>query len=290
MVMRTSPRVRNSALAALLLMLAGCGSQPAPVADRSSWDVRGRTVHVVQRGETLYSIAWRYGLDWQRLARRNGIDAPYTIHPGERLRLRGIGADAERRAARQGASGSATGRSGGAGGAGTRASEAGDQASGGSQGDASDDAPEASVAGGTSGAAGRTPSGQTRERAEGPRWAWPVAGEVVRGFSTDGDVLNKGLDIRGESGASLTTAAAGEVVYAGSGLRGYGALVIVKHDGDWLSAYAHNHPILVREGQRLQQGDAIAEISGDGDRARTVHFEIRHRGDPVDPAELLPPP
>jgi len=245
---------RTSALAlATLLALAGCAGPSAPVSERSGWDGSGRTVHVVQRGETLYSIAWRYGLDWRRLARRNGIPPPYTIHPGDRIRLRGMRADSDpSRASRSERGGSST-------------------------------------AGEAAGVADRASPRRPAPGEQGLRWSWPLQGEVIRGFSPDSGALNKGLDIRGENGAPLTSAAAGEVVYAGSGLRGYGRLVIVRHVGDWLSAYAHNHPIVVREGQRVDRGEVIAEIAGEGDRARTVHFEIRHRGDPVDPAELLPP-
>jgi len=119
-------------------------------------------------------------------------------------------------------------------------------------------------------------------------WAWPVEGEVVRGFVGSGARANKGLDIRAPEGAAVAASAAGEVVYAGSGLRGFGQLVILKHDDTWLSAYAHNSPSLVSEGQRVGRGDRLAVLQGSGDHQRLVHFEIRRHGNPVDPASILP--
>jgi murein DD-endopeptidase MepM/ murein hydrolase activator NlpD len=114
---------------------------------------------------------------------------------------------------------------------------------------------------------------------------WPAQGSVIRGF--DGK-NSKGIDIAGASGTQIVAAAAGTVVYAGNGLRGYGNLLIVKHNADYLSAYAHNRALLVKEGQSVTQGQAIAEM-GDTDTNRVMlHFELRYKGSSIDPSRYLP--
>lgn len=230
----------------LLVWLAGCASTgPAPVGDRRVSDPPRSGYHTVQRGDTLYSIAWRYGQDWRELARRNAIPAPYLIRPGDRIRISG-GRVASASAPQQ----------------------------------ASRPAPRTQSA--------PAPRPAPSAPAASLDWIWPVEGEVVRGFAASGARVNKGLDIRAARGAALQASAAGEVVYAGSGLRGFGQLIIVKHDDVWLSAYAHNSPTLVSEGQRVNRGARLAVLDGSGDHSRVVHFEIRRRGSPVDPAGILP--
>lgn len=115
---------------------------------------------------------------------------------------------------------------------------------------------------------------------------WPANGSVVASFD---EVRNKGLAIAGKAGDPVYAAADGRVVYAGSGLRGYGNLVIVKHNNTYLTAYAHNQSLLVKEDQVVRRGQKIAEMgSSDADRVQ-LHFEIRRQGKPIDPAKLLPP-
>jgi lipoprotein YgeR len=114
---------------------------------------------------------------------------------------------------------------------------------------------------------------------------WPAQGAVIRGF--DGK-SSKGIDIAGASGTQIVAAAAGTVVYAGNGLRGYGNLLIVKHNADYLTAYAHNRALLVKEGQSITQGQPIAEM-GDSDTNRVMlHFELRYKGSSIDPSRYLP--
>ncbi|MGH8798764.1 MAG: peptidoglycan DD-metalloendopeptidase family protein [Casimicrobiaceae bacterium] len=118
-------------------------------------------------------------------------------------------------------------------------------------------------------------------------WAWPAIGKVVSGFSESANL--KGIDIAGKAGQPIFASGAGKVVYAGNGLRGYGKLIIIKHNSTFLSAYAHNREILVKEGQQVAKGQKIAEM-GDTDADRVaLHFEIRRFGKPVDPAKFLPP-
>jgi len=128
--------------------------------------------------------------------------------------------------------------------------------------------------------------GSTREPDEELGWIWPAAGPVANGFD---DAKFKGLDITGKAGDPVLAAADGRVVYAGSALRGLGNLIIVKHNNTYLSAYAHNQTLLVKEDQVVRRGQKIAEM-GNSDAERVqLHFEIRRQGKPVDPAKLLPP-
>jgi len=118
-------------------------------------------------------------------------------------------------------------------------------------------------------------------------WAWPTSGKVIAGFSEGSNL--KGIDIAGKAGQPVVASAAGRVVYAGAGLRGYGKLVIVKHNNTYLSAYAHNREILVKEGQQVSKGQKIGEMGDtDADQVK-LHFEIRRLGKPIDPAKFLPP-
>ena len=118
-------------------------------------------------------------------------------------------------------------------------------------------------------------------------WAWPTSGKVIAGFSESANL--KGIDIGGKAGQPVLASAAGRVVYAGAGLRGYGKLVIVKHNNTYLSAYAHNREILVKEGQHVTKGQKIGEMGDtDADQVK-LHFEIRRLGKPIDPAKFLPP-
>jgi lipoprotein NlpD len=118
-------------------------------------------------------------------------------------------------------------------------------------------------------------------------WVWPSSGKVVTGFSDTANL--KGIDIAGKAGQPVVASAAGKVVYAGTGLRGYGKLVIVKHNATFLSAYAHNREILVKEGQQVTKGQRIAEMGNTDTDQVKLHFEIRQRGKPVDPLRFLPP-
>jgi len=118
-------------------------------------------------------------------------------------------------------------------------------------------------------------------------WTWPTAGKLVTGFSDTANL--KGIDIAGKTGQPVLASAAGKVVYAGSGLRGYGKLIIIKHNKNYLSAYAHNKDILVKEGQQVTRGQKIAEMGNtDADQVK-LHFEIRRLGKPMDPLKFLPP-
>lgn len=120
--------------------------------------------------------------------------------------------------------------------------------------------------------------------ADGVKFAWPAKGKVIAGFN---ESSNKGINIAGKMGEPVDAAAEGKVVYAGSGLRGYGNLVIIKHEGNYLTAYAHNSKILVKEGEAVKRGQRIADMGDSDADTAMLHFEVRRQGKPVDPMKFL---
>ncbi len=251
-----APNLRLLAAWALALaVLSGCaGDTYAPVSDRTaraSGDSRDGRYEVV-RGDTLYSIAFRLGVDHRDLARWNNISSPYIIYPGQTLRLSASG------------------------GAATRTASAPQPAPGASR--------QTSRTQQTRPNRPAASSSPPASRSNG--WAWPVEGEVVKTFSADADG-KQGINIAGSEGESIKAAAAGRVVYSGSGLVGYGNLVIIKHSGDFLTAYGYNRELLVSEGEDVRQGQTIARMGTSGGRA-LLHFELRQDGNPVDPQRFLP--
>lgn len=222
--------------------------------------------YVVQRGDTLYSIAFRSGQDFRNLATRNNIRAPYTIYPGQIIQLQG--------AINRPVTTATTTVTGNKNSSTNNAKPvAANQQKGYGQVSSPPVAPVISQA--PAAAVGRV------------IWQWPVRGQILARFST-AEHGNKGIDIGGTEGTRINAAADGQVVYAGNALRGYGNLIIIKHNDDYLSAYAHNKRILVKERQDVKAGQQIAEM-GDTDAASTrLHFEIRFRGQSVDPLRYLP--
>lgn len=217
----------------------------------------------VQRGETLYSIASRNSIVAADLAAWNGISAPYTIYPGQSLRLYPPGA----RPSSSHTAGAAT----------SPRTPAG--------------TPPAPRPG--SATAPVTPPGSVSSAAatapanSGIGWRWPADGQVVGRYAA-GDATRQGVDIGGSAGQAVRAAADGVVVYSGAGLVGYGELVIIKHSETWLSAYGHNRKRLVNEGQNVKAGQQIAEMGRSGATRDMLHFEIRYNGKPVDPLAYLP--
>jgi len=228
--------------------------------------------YTVKPGDTLARIALDSGQNWRDVARWSGLENPNVIEIGQVLRVVPPAAE----------TGAAVARSvPPAGKVETRPL------------DAKAPAAAASTAGaplvaGTGAAASAAPAAPaSRDGDEEINWLWPAAGAVVGGFDESRNA--KGLAIAGKAGDPVLAAADGRVVYAGSGLRGYGNLVIVKHNGTYLTAYAHNQTLLVKEDQAVRRGQKIAEMgSTDAERVQ-LHFEIRRMGKPVDPARLLPP-
>jgi lipoprotein NlpD len=253
-----------ASFAVVAALVAGCGGSQAlaPVGRAPPPADGAQTIYVVQRGDTLYSIAWRYGLDFRNVAAWNGIRSPYLIHPGQRIRLRGTPQMATV----------------------ARAPPPPPPARARPRSDPSTTpaTPRASPSPPSAAAAPARPPGAPSGTG---RWQWPVRGEVIARFG-QGD--NKGIDIAGQFGQPIVAADDGEVVYAGGGLRGYGELIIVKHDTRYLSAYAHNDEVFVREGDMVKGGQRIATMGRSGADRVKLHFEIRRDGQPVDPLGYLP--
>ncbi len=229
--------------------------------------------YTVRPGDTIRRIGTETGQRWQDIARWNNLDNPDLIEVGQVLRVvpQTIAA-----AAAPSAPGAADA------GAATRPVTQSTVTS-------------AAVASASAGAASASVKPPVATSSVGPAaaasgdedvgWIWPAQGSLIAGFD---EAKNKGLDIGGKSGDAVLAAADGRVVYAGAGLRGYGNLIILKHNNTYLTAYAHNQTLLVKEDQSVQKGQKIAEMgNSDADRVK-LHFEIRRQGKPVDPARYLP--
>ncbi|OGS95181.1 MAG: hypothetical protein A3G79_00420 [Gallionellales bacterium RIFCSPLOWO2_12_FULL_57_18] len=300
---------RICALLLIAAVLVGCSSSGhrAPIVERGAAARKGVVaveqaqkkptrekdwrpeVHVVQKGDTLYSIAFNYGFDYHELAELNAIKDPRVISIGQEIRLF---------PGRQNASSSAAAE--------TRTSEPPIK-----------DQPklvkypysEAAMAqiGKVQEAPKPRPAAIAKVETK-PRpvvttpvvssddsddseeaeldWSMPAEGKLIGSFSESAN--RKGIDIAGKLGQPVVASAPGKVVYSGSGLRGYGKLVIIKHNKTYLSAYAHNDQVLVKEGQSVNRGQKIATMGNtDADQVK-LHFEVRRFGKPVDPAKYLP--
>jgi len=253
------PALRRSVILILsgMVLLSGCTArwqapletrdQRIPVIDPKAEFYR------VKRGDTLAAIAWGVPIDWRTLAAWNNLRSPYTIVPGQVIRLK-----APRRV-------NVVAKP-------TRAKPV-------PRLKVQKPAPKPKPAPAVSKNAPVT--GQAL------RWVWPTSGELLAAASQQ-DVVNKGVQIRGKLGQAIRAAESGQVVYSGSGLIGYGRLIIVKHNDKYLSAYGHNRKLLVKEGDRVTKGDRIAEMGTSNGGRPVLHFEIRRDGKPVDPLKLLP--
>ncbi len=262
---RCARRLVLAIVVGVAAMLAACAPRPLPpVSDLSRPVTPAEVYRIVRPGDTLYSVSWAAGVDFRELAAWNGIAPPYVIRPGQRISLVPTGRTAPTAAD---APAKTTPLPADGGGAVARPIEPDTRPV--STAAVSPPEPEAP--------ANNLPRGAP------DLWNWPVRGKVVSGFSE-----SRGLDIAVAAGTPVKAAAGGQVVYAGSGLRGYGQLVIVKHSNEYLSAYGHNRKMLVQEGDSIVAGQVIAESGSAQGRGEQVHFEIRRNGRPVDPMGLLP--
>ncbi|MEM9305133.1 MAG: peptidoglycan DD-metalloendopeptidase family protein [Pseudomonadota bacterium] len=281
----------------LALLLGACRSKaPAPIYDRTSNPYKRAAEsttriarppkYVVRRGDTLYAIAWRYGLDFRELARWNGIGDPFTIFVGETLDLE----EPRRMPSVRGSEATAVAVPDRAPAPAPREPERTPPQT---RSEPVTQAP-APTQRSTPAPAARPPAASRPAPTPPPaasggevRWRWPADGPVLSSFSAS-DANRKGIDIGGQGGDPVRAAAAGEVVYSGAGLVGYGELIIIKHDERYLSAYGHNRKRLVSEGDRVEAGAVIAEMGDTGADRPMLHFEIRDKGKPRDPMGYLP--
>jgi lipoprotein NlpD len=303
--------MKRIAVLVLALAIAGCAARrPAPVTERMTPPAppvaeaaetpepaaeKPLPTHAVKRGDTLVSIALQYGLDYRELAAWNNIVNPNKIEIGQLLVLAAPAgmapvaapvitplvtaaapiearplantpsAKVEPRATKVPFSERALAQMG-------AAESGGPPVSG-----VAPPLPETPPA-------PPEPEKSPGTDAEEVDWMWPVKGKLIAPFTE----ANKGVDIGGRKGAPVLAAASGRVIYADSNLRGYGKLVIIRHNNTWLSAYAHNDNLLVKEQQDVRKGQKIAEMgSTDADQVK-LHFEVRRQGKPVDPVKILP--
>lgn len=260
-------------------LMAGCAQvNKAPVEDRGGWGATSRVdpstlpgaenagkpgYYTVQPGDTLIRIGLEHGQSWKDIARWSNLANPNLIEVGQVVRVVPPGAA-------EGESSSGTRPV-----ASTTVQPVTLPPAGSSTPIAT--TPSTSPV--------EAPSKTTGGDASGLGFIWPASGAVIAGFN---EATNKGVDIAGKAGDPVLAAADGRVVYAGAGLRGYGHLIILKHNNTYLTAYAHNQKLLVKEDQNVKKGQKIAEMgSSDADRVK-LHFEVRRQGKPVDPSRYLP--
>ena len=235
--------------------LSACGTFPLPPVSEQGKLLRQPEAEyrVVQPGDTLYSIAWESGRDYQDIARWNRISPPYLIQAGQKLRLYPP--------------------------VGTKKLPPPSPAPVAIPDTRKKPVPAKAPPAITARRAAPATTGQLS-------WIWPARGVLLDRYSANGP--NKGIDIAGSRGQPILAAEAGQVVYQGGGLRGYGQLIIVKHNADFLSAYAHCDKIYVKEGNVIKRGQKIADMGSTGTDRAKLHFEVRYRGAPVDPQDYLP--
>lgn len=280
--------------------LLGCASSGsrAPVSDltlnssqspvKLGSSARKLKSYRVKKGDTLYAIAWKTGLDVKTLAKRNNLQSPYTIYPGQRLSLlekkavkynqkqktvikntktkpssQKIDEKAPIRCTAQNCIKSVK----------NKLVEKKTKAYSGNQSNKKVTQPEKIKAQKT-----------TAEKIT--TWRWPAKGKLSKSFSASQAGM-KGISITNQRGTAIYATTSGQVVYAGSGLRGYGNLIIIKHNYDYLSAYAHNEKLLVGENEQIKAGQKIALMGDSGSDSVHLHFEIRYRGKSVDPLRYL---
>jgi lipoprotein NlpD len=266
-------------------ILAACSSTTkAPISSRAQPPSLKVVQHVVAPGETLYSIAWRYGLDYRGLAKVNGINSGFTIFPGQIIDLRdkdGLGSTSETQVI-------------------SSSAEAMPQVL--TQSVTPKSAPKPLIksipdkAKQSVNERSKNKSSPESKKNNNSKfktqlaWRWPARGKVITNFHAKRGI-KKGIDIEGKKGDSVLAAASGEVVFAGNGLRAYGNMVIIKHNEKYLSAYAYNHKLRVKEGQWVNAGQRIADIGSTGIESNgetKLHFQIRRSGKSIDPISVLP--
>ena len=281
------------ALVAAVVLAVGCSSRSltnAPVEDRGGGVSRpapaaadapivkplpgaenaGKSgFYMVKPGDTMIRIGLENGQNWRDIARWNSIENPNLIEVGQVLRVIPPASDASQVVARPVLPGSVVAAP---------------------VQPASAARPGAAVASTLPGSVlAPTPAPSVAPPPasdEDVGWIWPAQGSLLAGFD---EAKNKGLDISGKAGDAVIASADGRVVYAGAGLRGYGNLIILKHNNTFLTAYAHNQTLLVKEDQTVKKGQKIAEMGNSDSEKVKLHFEIRRQGKPVDPAKYLPP-
>lgn len=242
----------------LILLLTSCGGDQAiaPVGKQGYATKTPQvkhmptppTIYTVKKGDTLYSISWRYGIDYKILAKVNNIHLPYLLSIGQTLQFKALKPIKT----------------------------------------VNKPPVKATIKPTRSATKPIKPTTTVKPTAHTKlTWKWPTKGKIISRYSTKAN-NRKGIKIAGKAGQSIVAAAAGKVVYGGNGLPRYGKLLIVKHNDVYLSAYAHNSKLLVKEGDHVKAGQKIATLGSTGTKRNQLHFEVRRNGKPVDPMRFLP--
>lgn len=259
----------GTTLLAVVAMLGGCASKGAPTGHRQYNKPKPpikKSVgsYRVRKGDSLYSIAWRAGLDYQTVARWNGLRSPYTIYPGQLIRL-----SPPKKAKKSHATSGKTPKK-------------------------TTSAPPAKSNKGTVNRGKKQQPSQPARMKKPPskatgklHWLWPTKGRILSQYSS-AHSSRSGIRIGGRRGQRVVAAEAGEVVYVGSGLIGYGQLIIIKHNNKYLSAYGHNGKLLVKEGDTVKKGQHISDMGVTNQGKALLYFEVRRYGKPVNPLPYLP--
>jgi lipoprotein NlpD len=264
----------------LAFLMSACSSNfvPAPVVHLSTKTATVENVsqitgdtYIVEPGDTLFAIAFYSGNDYRELARLNNISPPYTIKLGQKLHLKPVKTQQVTAKTSEARSTEGTENN-------VRVNKV-KQTQQQQQSTVKKPAPASENQ-----VSNRVALNTTNNQLA---WAWPASGNrTIATVGSDGS--NRGLDIKGKLGAQVLAAADGKIVYAGNALKGYGNLIIIKHNNDYLSAYAHNETILVSEQTSVKQGQKIATMGSSGASEVMLHFEIRKKGKSVDPFRYLP--
>ncbi|WP_438864714.1 peptidoglycan DD-metalloendopeptidase family protein [Neptunicella sp.] len=264
----------------IIFSIAACSSRPvpAPVANITKGveindykaPIGEPDTYLVRQGDTLFSIAWFNGFDYRDLARINNLDKPYNIYPGQKIHLKAAPEQTVKALRKN--SVKSTGQTSKI------------------KSNQSVDPSKKQAYGKSSRTKNNQPnSTNTAYAARVGKWLWPAEGELIGSFSAS-EQGNKGIDIANDTGTPILAAADGKVVYSGDALRGYGKLIIIKHTEAYLTAYAHNSKILVKEQQWVKAGQKIALMGrSDSDRVK-LHFEVRYKGKSVNPLKFLSKP
>lgn len=269
--------VRILLLTTMTALLAACGSTGyVPIQDLAintstgtasivlGYKPKAPTVYKVKAGDTLFAIAWRYGWDYKKLARLNNIPSPYTIYVGQKIAFNAASASQI-----------------------APANKVATKTTSKTVAKSSTTQPTVVSKPKTTTSKVVSPVMKPYKGASNVSWQWPIQGRLVETFNSRSET-SKGVDIAAKPGSSVTAAATGQVVYAGDGIQGYGNLLIIKHNDTYLSAYAYNNRLLVKEGDLVKRGQLIAQ-SGKGPQLDgRLHFEIRKDGKPVNPQSYLP--
>lgn len=275
---RIYPDTLTTSVLVLLLLSACAGHVNAPVespddkqtvintrphaqnTERTSKSAVVPEYYKVKSGDTLYSIAWNYGFDYREVATWNNINKPYTIYPGQKIKLRQESVNTTNKS-------------------GSKPLQAGPIIR------KADKPVPANTPHQSPASVNKNNSVAVSRTVDKLNWIWPTAGKLVK---ADTPISKNGIDISGNVGQEIKASAGGDVVYSGSGLLGYGKLIIIKHNDIYLSAYAHNNELLVREGQQVKRGQLIARMGQTSSGRTILHFEIRKNGQPVSPLQYLP--